>query len=358
MNLTPFFSEATLQEDQQSIEVRPASGLFVARISTVKTEARSSTVVLLIHLEHEAASPEEADSSGRDLIEKLLALLAFTSGATFSDPVLRFVVDWSEGTGLRDLHLFTRPDQLLEPTPLLGKGVADSVSSLLQENVSPAIWRALAWYRSGLRADTPDLQVQCFWLCLETLVTDIKETEKVADECQKCRSPLFCQTCNQTSTHRPFVKQKIKRMLERHRPDGGATFEEASVARNILMHGGTLIGPRDGNPFPYVHLVSKMGEAAWTCVIHQLTLSAPEGTDYELFVPSSYTRRHFRAVSRFKLPVPLEDGKLLVKNVPRREVSLTREGNLMLVKMADESGQMGDVPAEAIDGGSNGDGGN
>jgi hypothetical protein len=337
-------SEATLADTGQAIEIQPRSKSFSARLSVLKRSTESEKETLLVHLEHEAPDLDTAVAAGKQQIAQLLEILTFASGAGFGDPVLICVVDWTNEQGIRDLHRFTPLDQLLQPAPLLNQSLAESVSLLFQDDPSPSLQRALAWYGKGIATTSPDLKIQSFWLCFETLVEEVKGSEKVPDECQQCHSPLFCRQCNKISMHKPFEKQKIKKLFEIHHEQGAAIFEIASKARNILAHGGTLVGPRAPEKFPYVELVNAMGRAAWAAILHRLGKGLEGRGTFDLIIPAAFHRTHYRAVSHHKVEVPLEDGKLLPKNIQKPEVTLSRQGDQLVLNI----NMTGTAPDETI----------
>jgi hypothetical protein len=66
--------------------------------------------------------------------------------------------------------------------------------------------------------------------------TATKESELVADKCQKCRGDLYCEACKEISKHRPFDKQAIEIFLTK---TGLSVqlIDDFFYVRNNLMHG-------------------------------------------------------------------------------------------------------------------------
>lgn len=318
-------SNLTLNSNSPPLEIAPRSGAFRASLSEARSEGEKATLLLRIFLE--ADSIDDSEEKGKEFSKKISHTLALTTSSTFERPRLTRIIDWTPGIEMREAAVYSELGQLSNPHPVLDQLVADGVSDLLHGEFQPHVKNALGWYREGILGLDPDKKVQAFWLALETLVGGMKWQEKVADQCKSCKSDLYCETCKKISKHKPFPAQKVRLLLRDVINDSDFLFNEVVEARHTLMHGGTLIGPKDGNPFPYNDMIERLGRASRRCLIREVVSPSAllQGKTLRVLEPSTYVRRTYRVKSSCFVTVPLQDGELRPENIPVLTVRLRRE---------------------------------
>ena len=74
---------------------------------------------------------------------------------------------------------------------------------------------------------------------MEVLGEHKKPTTKVPDLCQVCRSPLYCEHCEEHPTHKPFNKQSIEILIRKATggDEDGSVCKRLFRTRNMLLHG-------------------------------------------------------------------------------------------------------------------------
>jgi hypothetical protein len=124
--------------------------------------------------------------------------------------------------------------------------------------------RILKWFSKGLKASSKDDKFIYFWFVLEQMVSIDKSKDKVSDKCQKCRSDLYCHSCNSISTHKPFPKQSIERLFKDNLGDDYLTiYEKAETARNRLSHGDHIDEIEKEDQIDFVEITNNLGQLAW-----------------------------------------------------------------------------------------------
>jgi len=323
-------STLTLSQGTPSVEFKPPSALFRASVSEVMSEGETAKLFLRIFLE--AKSIDDAEQKGKNYSSELVQALAIATAARFERPTLKRIIDWSPDIELRQAAVFVDGGQLSNPHPVLDQKIADGVSDMLQGELRPHVRSALGWYRDGILGLDPDKKVQAFWLALETLVGGMQWLEKVADKCKKCQTDLYCKTCKTISKHKPFPAQKIRLLLREVINDNDTLFNKAVEARHTLMHGGTLIGPINGNPFPYSEMIESLARASRKCVMREVMATMPKGASIRILEPSTYLHKTFQFKSHCFVTVPLQNGHLLPENIPKMNVTLFRENGGFVLK--------------------------
>lgn len=279
----------------------------------------------------EAESWNEAEQKGRGQLRRVLSALAYVTSSSFSYPRCVRVTDWSTDVETRtDRILRYIPNSIL-PRVELNEAITKSVETMLENGHFEIVWKALDWFNQGLETEDIDRKFHCYWLSIETLAEGIKGVGKVAHKCSKCRSDLFCESCQTHPTHRPFVAQKIHQLMSEVVDDGGKLYEQAVEARHKIAHGGKLVDIEARKS--YANLVDPLARAAMQCIWSVACI----GRDVQLETVDLHTYNPL--VARVSIPIKRKmaahDGKLLVKELPEVDIYIRKVGETYQLLGAD-----------------------
>lgn len=249
---------------------------------------------LSAHVLLEDADPQQAGERAEEYLRQFLEVLSIVTSSYFSMKQKTLVADWSPGLNMRKLwyyNIFPNPHV---PMYAIGQKEIDSAKILMNGRVPSAITMALKWWRLGASAGSPEEQFQYFWFALEILAEHGKPTDKVASKCQVCQDDLYCRQCNKVPVHRPYPKQAIKLLINKHvtgEPD--RFFALVDEARNRLLHGDDPdVIERELN-VPWKHLSDGLGKATYASLISTLlnnsAANASEKREISLIHTNTFT---------------------------------------------------------------------
>src|SRR5579862_8623776 len=242
-------AECSIVTDDHVLRIKHPKGLYRARIKNIPRTVYTTPFLLSVHLYFEAPSIVEAKEVSDGHLVDCMNMLAFTTGAQFQRHRIRQIVEATAGATMRSVMMWSESIEYEDPQPFLDENIVRSIERLSEVDIPPAIRRAMRWYRLGVNSHVPDDQFTNFWFALEIVAEFQKSTERVADVCPKCRSPLYCETCQTQPTHRPYAKQAIRALLKAVDGDcDDATIDRLDKTRNSLMHGSTLKEIEDSLP--------------------------------------------------------------------------------------------------------------
>ncbi|MET4478005.1 methylamine utilization protein MauJ [Bradyrhizobium sp. F1.13.3] len=240
---------------------------------------------IILQSEGISAAEDLALNSAR----QFLRLLSFVTGSALQNCSQTTLMDWTPGVEHREQFAYERDDYRDRPEAITAE-IFESVKELQTSPNSVAVDRALRWYSAGVSSTIMEDQFQYFWFVLELIAETTTDKLVVGDKCQKCRSDLFCPTCNEVSTHRPFQKQRIEALLTRLKV-GSQIQSDLFDIRNGLMHGRAreqieeAIQEREPD-FEFAKAVDFAGQTAFMAIFNafvikqsqldRLVFSAPE----------------------------------------------------------------------------------
>jgi hypothetical protein len=296
-------TESSIVNDNLVLRINHPRGLYRARIKNIPRTVYTTPFLLSLHLYFEAPSFTEAKEVADGHLVECMNMLAFTTGSRFQRHRIRQIVEIN-GTPMQTVLMWSESIEYEDPQPFLDEHIARSIERLSEFDLPPAIRRAMRWYRLGVNEVNPDDQFTNFWFALEIVAEFQKSTEKVPDACPKCRSPLYCETCQTHPTHRPYARQAIRDLLKAvDRNCEDETITRLDKTRNSLMHGATLKEIEASLPQPHEQIVDVLGRLLWRALVHQF----PK----ELFTqqiamgfPSTYVHRTMHAVAHIQTIVP------------------------------------------------------
>lgn len=305
-------STCSVVEDGKILRIRHPRGLYNARLQNIPRATFEHPFLLELHIYFEAPRLEDAQDVGEELLADCLNMLAFTSGAGFRLHRIRQIVDATPGlNGMRAVLMWADSIEYEDPQPYLDVDITRSVERLMQFDCPPAVRKALRWYRIAINENHPDDQFMSFWFALEILAEHKKSTVKVPDRCPRCRSPLFCESCNLHPEHRPYAKQAIFALLKAVDSScTDATVELLDKSRNSLMHGTTLREVEAELPDPHEQIVDVLGQLVWKALIHQFPKEIFDGQTVMGF-PSTFVHYTAHGIANLQTVVNEgEDGEL------------------------------------------------
>ncbi len=305
-------SECSIVTDDQVLRINHPKSLYRVRIQNIPRTVYTVPFLLSVHLYFDAPVLAEARETADRHLADCMNLLAFTTGSRFQRHRIRQIVEaGTPAAAMRSVLMWSDSIEYDDPQPFLDENTVRSMERLLQFDTPPAVRRALRWYRLGINSQVPDDQFLNFWFALEIVAEFQKSTEKVPDACPKCRSPLYCETCQTHPTHRPYAKQAIRALLKAVDNNcDDATIDRLDKTRNSLMHGATLKEIEDSLPQPHEEIVDVLGHLLWRALVYQFPRDMFDGT-LSMGVPSTYVHRTMHAVAHLQTVVPTDsDGDL------------------------------------------------
>jgi hypothetical protein len=305
-------SECSVVADDLVLRIRHPKGLYRARIQNIPRSVYTIPFLLSLHLYFDAPTLDDSQDIAEGFLADCLNMLAFTTGSRFRRHRIRQIVDATPGTsGMRPLLMWGDSIEYEDPQPFLRGDSAHAIERLLEFDIPPAIRRALRWYRLGINATVPDDQFMNFWFALEIVAEFQKSTEKVADRCPQCQSPLYCESCKTHPVHRPYPRQAIRALLKAADKEcDDATIDRLDKTRNSLMHGSTLKEIEDSLPQPHEQIVDILGRLLCRAMILQFPREFFDGK-LVMGHPSTYIARRVEAVAHIRTIVPSDaDGDL------------------------------------------------
>lgn len=301
-------SDVSVVADDLVLTINDPSGAFKARIRNIPRSEYTTPFLLSLHIYFDAPDLEQAKEVAEDIMANCLNMLAFTTGSGFRKNRIRQVMDAETSSmgAMRSVLMWGEKVEYEDPQPFLGEDNARSIERLLDHDVSPAIRRALRWYRLGVDASSPDDQFTYFWFALEIVAESQKSTEKVHDKCPRCQSKLYCEKCEKHPSHRPYAKQAIRALMKAADPEcDDRTVELLDKTRNSLMHGSTLKEIESNLPDLHEHVVDILGRILWRALVMQFPKEIFDGT-LVMGVPSTYVHYKANAVAHVQTVVPVD----------------------------------------------------
>lgn len=298
-------TECSVIKDDLVLRIAHPKDAYRARIQNITRDDYTTPFLLSLHLYFDAPDLDEAKEIAEDNLADCLNMLAFTTGCRFRRHRIRQIVDASpEENGMRSVLMWSDSIDHEDPQPFLDNETTDAIQKLLDFEVPPAIQRAMRWYRLGINATIPDDQFSYFWFAIEIIAVHQKSSEKVPDRCPRCRSPLYCETCEESPTHKPYPKQAIRTLFKSADKEcDDKTIDLLEKTRNSLMHGSTLDEIEQALPEPHKHIVDILGNLLWRAIVLQFPHEFFDG-NLKIGYPSTYIHHTMHGIAHIQTVVP------------------------------------------------------
>lgn len=239
-------------------------------------------------------------------LEQFLETLAVVTSGSYRVKGRTLIVDWTPGLKERKCFHFKNFPNPHVPQYALSQNLVDTVAKYSAHSIPLDVRLAMSWWARGVAASAPHDQFQYFWYALEILAEHLKPSTKVASTCPHCHGDLHCMSCDKVPLHRPYPKQAIRMVIEKHvKPDPLLVFEKLDDARNKLLHGVDRKGIEQDLGVPWEKLSDKLGKITWLALLDTLagqmmSVSAEAGREkLALIDVSTYT--HYQVNMRTDL---------------------------------------------------------
>jgi len=300
-------SELSVFDDGRWVSLQHPEGLFRARIRNIVRNDFSTPFLLSLHLTFDAPNFDEAADIAEERLSDCLNMLALVTGSRFTRHRIRQIVDCTPDLQMRSCLVWADSIGHEDPTPFLNEEIVNTIDRLLSFNSPPAMRRAMRWYRLGICSSVIDDQFQYFWFALEVIATSQKLSDKVPDRCPRCRTPLYCESCEEHPVHKPFEKQKIRAMAKAVDKDcDDTTLKMLEDTRNFLMHGGTLREFEKKLPEPHEDVVDVLGRIVFNALINQFPREIFQ-ENMAFGRPETYVQKTLTGVAHIQTVIPVDN---------------------------------------------------
>jgi hypothetical protein len=217
----------------------------------------------------------------RLLLRQFLDTLAVVTNVHYEIRRRVLVADWTPGlTKRRFLYYKVFPDPNV-PKYGLSQEHMETVATFTANPIPRGVRLAMQWWAHAAASSPPSEQFQRFWYALEILAEHAKPNVKVASKCSTCGGDLYCTKCGTVPLHRPYPKQAIKMLIQKHvtgQPD--EFFDRIDEVRNRLLHGEDPKEIARAMNFEWQSLTDDLGRATWAALLsHLMTLTAAHATE-------------------------------------------------------------------------------
>lgn len=304
-------SEMSVVSDDARLEIEDPKGHFSAKITNIVRNDYSKPFLLSLQLRFEAPSLNDARDIADDRLAECLNIIAFVTGAGVRLHRIKQIADCTPASGMRECLVWADSVGHENPQPFIDEKIIGTMERLLQVELPPAVQRAMRWYRIAVHEGIPDDQFQYFWFALEILAEHQKSTVKVTDKCPQCKTALYCESCETHPTHRPYVKQAIRSLIQAvDKTCSEEAIDALDKTRNALMHGRTLEEIEKDLPNIGQHIVDVLGKIVFIALLNQFPKET-FGQEIPFGMPNTYIRWTRTGIAHISTIVPQsEDGWL------------------------------------------------
>lgn len=266
-------SDLVLAKYEKKILFTSPDGTHEIHLLTKRGQGKHAAdeLYLSAHVILEDNDPAHATEVAETHLRRFLDVLAIVSSSYYSIEERVMVVDWSPNLTMRRLLVYNMFPNPHVPMYALTQVQMDTVRKLMVNPIPRAVRLAMRWWARGLSADSPSEQFQYFWYSLEILAEHVKPATKVASKCHKCSGDLYCPICKEVPLHRPYPKQAIKMLVDKHvtgQPD--KFFALIDEARNRLLHGDDPAIIEAELKIEWGRISDSLGKATWVALLSTL----------------------------------------------------------------------------------------
>ena len=275
-------SSAALVPEVNELAAQSTDGELQVTVSVSRADPGDETTLLFLDVVMSADSIDDAIEQGPKQVRNFLQAWSFATSVPFRIKQLHRVADWTIGLTERTCVQFTEHAGYDRPYNVLNGETLISAVRLTTGQLPARIRRAVRWFSNGISSDYSDDQFYYFWLALESVAVELKSPEPVPDRCAKCKAPLYCESCKTHPLHKPYPKQAIQALFQKHvRDKPEEFFGTADRLRNALMHGDELEEVRIDTGHDFDFIVDKLGQLAWAVLLNYFTANPKCVSDSE-----------------------------------------------------------------------------
>lgn len=349
-------SDMVLAKDQKKIVFKASDGSHEIHLRTKRGEGKhaADALYLVAHVILDDDDPQHAADEARTLLDRFLDVLAIVTSAYYRIEDRILVADWSPGLTERRFLLFKKFPDPNVPIYGLCQQDLDSVAKLMRNPIPRTVQLAIRWWADGVSHRPAREQFQYFWYALEILAEHAKPAMKVASKCSVCAGDLYCPACGKTPLHRPFPKQAIQMLIQKHvtgQPE--ELFKVADEVRNWLLHGEDPKEIERDLKMKWEKLSDALGRATWGAILSTLlNIAAANVTEPEklaLAKASTYVHYEFFVTSVMSMGAAHADpaNPQVEEFEPDMKVSLVVKEREEVEERQQDSGDGQDAAGEA-----------
>lgn len=245
--------------------------------------------------------PIKAADKADVYLRQFLETLSIVTNASYQIRKRVMVVDWTPGLTRRGFTYFKNFPNPDVPLYALTHKHIETVTKYSTNPIPLSVRLAMSWWARGVKARLPSEQFQLFWYALEILAEYLKPTAKVSSKCPVCSSDLYCQTCGTIPLHRPYPKQAIKMIVEKHvSNDRDEFFRIIDGSRNKLLHGEDEKTIEKDIGLKWEKLCDMLGQVTWLSLLDTLGRITMEtaDADTELVLSKTNTFVHYHVATK------------------------------------------------------------
>lgn len=284
-------SHLSLVKNDLKLKYKDPNNFYEVHVKNLKVKPPIEKPLLSVQVIVDCDAIDSVAEKSKEYLKLFLNILSLVTNTKFFIRCLNRIIDWTPGLDMRDCHQFlSSPDPDI-PRPLLDDRILKSVNTLMRNDITDDLRRALRWFSRGVGADYLEEQFQYFWFSLETLAEKDKAPTKVPDQCPNCKSPLYCKTCNETPMHRPYPKQAIEQLIKKVvKGDPEKLYDMLTEVRHALLHGNDTDEIEKSLPVDMSQLVDNLGQTVWTALINSFNVP-PRTSSLTFLRTNTYSHR-------------------------------------------------------------------
>ncbi len=295
--------------------------LYEIHLRNSPTTVSDAYPLLSVQVIFECQRIDETKKLAEQYLRIFLDLMTFVTNSKFSIHNLIRVVDWTPGLAMRECYQFKKFKEIDSPFPYLEEEYLRTVGVFLEGEISPSLRRTLRWFSRAISSTLLDDQFQYFWFVIELLSEIHKKTEKIPDKCPKCQNSLFCETCNEIPTHKPYPKQAILQLIQKFvKGDPDILFDKLNKIRNALMHGSEIKEIEKTYTLSVEELVNTLGKLSWAAILN--SFERPKETTKLNFIDvSKYVHHTLTTWVHMKMGCP-DKNDPKIENMPMVQIDM------------------------------------
>jgi len=266
-------SDLVLDKGQKEVVFKAPDGSHSIHLMTRRGEGKHAAdeLYLSAHVVLDGAEARQAADAARTVLRRFLDVLAVVTSASYRITERVLVVDWTPGLTERGFLYFKPFPNPNVPLYGLAQEHMESVATLSGNPIPGTIRLAIRWWADGVSASPSSAQFQRFWYALEILAEHVKPTAKVASKCPVCSGDLHCAACGEVPLHRPYPKQAIAMLIEKHvKGQSGEFFSRIDEIRNRLLHGDDPVEIERALNMKWEEVTDALGKATWAALLSNL----------------------------------------------------------------------------------------
>jgi hypothetical protein len=293
-------SDVVLAKHEKKLLFTPPDNSYEIYLFTNRGQGKheADELYLSAHVVLEDEDRQNAADKAEVHLRQFLNVLTIVTNAYYRIEARILVADWTPGLEKRRLLYFKGFPNPHVPIYALSQKEIETVKKLMRKPIPRSVQLAMGWWARGVSAEYPNGQFQFFWYALEILAEHAKPSVKVPSKCPTCNGDLYCPICKQTPLHRPYPKQAVKMLVDKHvRGEPDRFFQLIDEARNRLLHGDDPTEIERELDIKWEKISDSLGKATWAALVDTLiknitATGATEAGKLVLMEANTYVHYH------------------------------------------------------------------